>query len=91
MSFREQVADCGLLKPVTVSDEVYQATANDAKALGAVDSLVRRISMLQAAIRHLLGLLATAVERSGQGACARIAYCVCARVRIVCVRACMPA
>ena len=67
VGFREQVADCGLLKPVTVGEEVYQATANDAKASGAVDSLVRHISMLQAAIRHLLSLLETAVEKAGGG------------------------
>lgn len=62
-----QIADCGLLKPVAVAEEVYQATANDAKASGAVDSLVRHISMLQAAIRYLLSLLESAVEQTGGG------------------------
>ena len=52
---------------MVVAEEVYQATASDAKASGAVDSLVRHISMLQAAIRHLMSLLESAIEKSGGG------------------------
>ena len=67
LAFREQLADCGLLKPVTVPEEVYQATSDEARKSQAVDKLVRGISQLQAAIRHLLSLLDAAVEQTGQG------------------------
>ena len=77
LAFREQLADCGLLKPVTVPEEVYQATSDEARKSQAVDKLVRGISQLQAAIRHLLSLLDAAVEQTGQGWSLCLLVCRC--------------